>query len=107
MPVKHRKESLELLIKDLSATFFARESNKSSLLTVTHAFVTEDMKSCTVYISVFPEKEEVQALHFAKRMRKELQEYLREKMRRQYIPFIDIHLDKGQKILNRMTELGK
>jgi ribosome-binding factor A len=106
MPKKHRKESLEQLIKDLSATFFARESSKKSLLTVTRVLVSEDLRNAIVYISVFPEKEEIAALHFAKRQRKELQEYLRETMKRQFIPFVDVDLDKGEKLLNRMRDLG-
>ncbi len=106
MPKKHRKESLEQLIKDLAANFFARESNKTSLLTVTSTFVTEDLKHCTVYISIFPEKEEKAALHFARRMRGELQEYLRKTMNRQFIPFVEVDLDKGEKLLNKMRDLG-
>jgi ribosome-binding factor A len=106
MPKKHRKESLEQVIKNLSATFFARESSKQSLLTVTGAFMSDDLKNCTVYISVFPEKEELSAFHFAKRQRKELQEYLRETMKRQFIPFVDVSLDKGEKLLNKMRDLG-
>jgi ribosome-binding factor A len=106
MAIKHRKESMENVIKDLACDFFARESNKKSLLTITRAMMTEDMKTCIIYISVFPEKEEIAALHFTKRQRKDFQEFLRKKMQRQFVPFIDIEIDKGEKILNRMRDLG-
>ena len=62
------------LIKELSAVFLERESNRPSLLTVTSASISPDLKNATILITVLPEEKENEALEFAKRKRRELHE---------------------------------
>ena len=79
-----------------AAMFFTRESNGTSLITVTRADVSPDLKNATVYISVLPESAEQKALEFAKRNRTELKAFVHE----QGIgrpPFIEVVIDYGEK----------
>src|SRR3989344_6836637 len=93
----NRTEKVANLIKELSAQFLGRENNRTSLITVTSANVSPDLRRPTVFITVFPENKETAALGFAKRQRKELREHLKKNMETKSIPFLDIEIDRGEK----------
>ncbi len=90
-----------------AADFFARESNRESLITVTRADMTPDFKEIVVYFSVLPESQEEKALAFAKRARTDFREYLKEKTRLSPIPTVDFELDYGEKNRQRVDELTR
>jgi ribosome-binding factor A len=100
-----RIEKVSNLIKELSATFLNRENNHTSLVSVTHATVSADLKRGTVYITVLPVEKEHGALEFAKRKRPELREYLKKNMATKTIPFVDIKIDEGEKNRQKIDEL--
>ncbi len=100
-----REEKVANLIRELSAVFLERESNLTSLVTVTSASVSGNLKTATVFISVLPEEKEDEALAFAKRKRGELRNYLKENIKTKNIPFLDIVLDRGEKNRQKIDEL--
>lgn len=101
----NRTEKVANFIKQLSAQFLSRENNKTSLITVTHATCSPDLKRGTIYITVLPLSKEHDALEFAKRKRPELREFLKKNMETKIIPFIDIDIDKGEKNRQKIDEL--
>lgn len=84
--------------------FMARESNRESLVTVTRADVSADLKNATIYLSVLPTEFEARALDFAKRQRPEFRTYLKSHAHFKTLPFIDFVLDYGEK--NRQSVDG-
>lgn len=94
-------------IARLAGEFFARESNRQSLMTVTRADISPDLKNATVYLSVMPEQFERAALNFAKRARTDFLEYLKEHSVLRYMPTIDFALDLGEKNRQRIDELTR
>ncbi len=100
-----RTEKVSNLLKELAAQFLQREKNNTSLITVTHADVSPDLKRGTVFITVLPTTKEHEALEFAKRKRPELREFLKKNMETKSIPFIDIAIDLGEKNRQRIDEL--
>ena len=100
-----RNEKVANQIKELSAEFLGRENNRTSLITVTSATCSPDLKRGTIYISVFPSSKEHDALEFAKRKRPELREFLKKNMPIKIIPFIDIAIDEGEKNRQKIDEL--
>ncbi|MCR4280927.1 MAG: ribosome-binding factor A [Candidatus Kaiserbacteria bacterium] len=103
----HRDIQLSETIAHLAGDFFARESNRQSLVTVTRAEVSNDLKTVTVYFSVLPEKYEEDALNFAKRKRTDFREYLKEHSALRYLPTIDFALDMGEKNRQKIEELTR
>jgi len=101
----NRMEKVANYIKELSAQFLGKENNKTSLITVTHATCSPDLKRGTIYITVLPVNKEHDALEFAKRKRPELREFLKKNMETKIIPFIDIDIDKGEKNRQKIDEL--
>jgi len=100
-----RNEKIANLIKELGASFLGRESNNTSLITVTSCTVSPNMKNSTLFITVLPEDKESNALEFAKRKRGELREFLKKNMQVKVIPFIEIEIDKGEKHRQKIDEL--
>lgn len=103
----HREMQLSETIAHLAGDFLARESSGQSLVTVTRAEVSHDLKTVTVYFSVLPEKYEESALNFAKRKRADFREYLKEHSVLRYLPTIDFALDMGEKNRQRIEELTR
>jgi len=100
-----RNEKVANHIKKLTAEFLGRENNRTSLITVTSATCSPDLKRATVFITVLPTDKEKAALEFAKRKRGELREFLKKVMTTKNIPFIDIAIDLGEKHRQRIDEL--
>lgn len=100
-----RQEKVANYIKELTANFLGRENNRTSLITVTGATASPDLKRATVFITVLPNSKEKTALQFAKRKRPELREFLKKNLQIKIIPFIDIEIDKGEKNRQKIDEL--
>jgi ribosome-binding factor A len=100
-----RDEKVAGLIKELAAQFLGRENNKTSLITVTGADCSPDLKRATIFITVLPDSKEKSALEFAKRKRGELREYIKKNLEIKTIPFLDIELDLGEKNRQKIDEL--
>ena len=100
-----RQEKVANHIKELTAGFLGRETNRTSLITVTSATCSPDLKRATIFITVLPTSKEKQALEFTKRKRGELREFLKETMTTKNIPFIDVAIDLGEKHRQKIDEL--
>lgn len=101
-----RSERLTEYVKEHISEFIARESNHSSLITVTRVNLDKTLKSGQVLISVYPEDKEEEVLNFLKRRRSDVRQYLKKNVRTRVIPFIDFLIDKGEKNRQRIDELS-
>lgn len=104
--MSERKEKLEITLKKLAATFIERESDKTSLITVTHANISPDLKNSTIYISVLPDAKADDALFFCKRKMTDFKKYAKEHLHMKGIPFFNVELDLGEKNRQRIDELS-
>jgi ribosome-binding factor A len=100
-----RNERVANIIKELAAEFLGRENNRTSLITVTSASCSPDLKQATVFITVLPTAKEELALRFAKRKRGELREFFKKSMPMKTIPFVDIAIDQGERNRQKIDEL--
>ncbi len=100
-----RKDKVANYLKELTAEFLGRENNRTSLITVTGATCSPDLKRATIFITVLPTEKESLALEFAKRKRGELREFFKKKLEIKTIPFIDIAIDLGEKHRQKIDEL--
>lgn len=101
----NRQEKVGEYFRELAAEFLQRESNQQSLITVTGVRVSQDLRRATVYITILPEEKEKAALDFAKRKRKDLREFVKERTRLRVLPFLDVEIDKEQKVKQKLQEL--
>ena len=102
-----RQTQVSEYIAHHAADFLARESNRQSLMTVTHADISPDLKNVMVFVSVLPENEEARALDFLKRQRGPFRDYLKQKVPMKFLPTIDFNIDYGEKNRQRIDDLTR
>ena len=102
-----RQQKVQENIKHLAAELLQRESSGSSLITVTDANISKDLKKATIFITVLPESSEESALNFAKRKRSDLRNFIKTKLQMKTLPFLDFEIDKGEKNRQRIDELSQ
>lgn len=102
-----KEEQVKGEIVHLAGDFLAREAGPQSLITVTRADLSSDMKNIMLFISVFPETAEKTALDFCKRERSNLRQYVIDKSALHFPPTIDFQLDLGEKNRQRIDELTR
>jgi len=103
--MSERNEKVANTIKELSASFLAREDNRTSLITVTSCSVSPDLKRATIFITVLPNSKEINALNFIKRNLGEMREFLKKNLEIKTIPFLDVAIDLGEKNRQKIDEL--
>src|SRR3989338_3576377 len=101
--LKHQRE--EFMLKDLAADFLSRQSNRTSLITVTRVILSDDQKRVDILLSVLPKEAEKAALIFANRMTTEFKEYIKAHSRIRILPKIHISPDFGEQNQQRIQEL--
>ncbi len=101
-----RQEKVKENIKHLVAQFLEKESNGTSLITVTDANVSKDLKKATIFITVLPDSSEDSALNFTKRKRSDIRGFIRKNLQMRILPFLDFEIDKGEKNRQRIDELS-
>ncbi len=96
-PQSQRQIQIGLEIRSIAQDFFQRESSGASLITVTRAEVSPDMRQGTIFITILPEDKEDAALDFAKRMRTDLRHTIMKRLPVKVIPFLEVEIDYGEK----------
>ncbi len=102
-----RKEKITEQLQHLAGLFLAEESNNTSLITVTGAKLSDDLKHATILLSIYPVEKEVEALRFTKRKELEFRKYADARLRTGRIPRIAFDIDRGEKNRQRIDELSR
>lgn len=92
-----RHERVGEIIKHLAAEFLSRESNRTSLITVTNIDLARDMSKAIILVSIFPENKTKGAIDFVKRKRNDFRDYVKQNSKLRRIPRFDFELDLGEK----------
>lgn len=101
----NREEKVGNIIKRLASEFLSRESNRTSLITVTNVKMQDKERNAIVFFTVLPETQTENVLLFAKRKRSEFREFIKENTRMKTLPRVDFSLDTGEKHRQRIDEL--
>ncbi len=102
-----RDIKLKELIRESAAEFLQRESNYTSLITVTDVSVADRGRRATIFFTVLPEDKEEGALGLAKRKRTEFKDFFAQKARVRALPFFDFAIDKGEKNRQQIDEISR
>jgi ribosome-binding factor A len=101
-----KAQKTEELIKHLAAEFLQRESNHISLITVTAVTLHNKFTKATIFVTVYPDHKQPEALDFINRKRTEFREYLKERSRLMKLPQVEFALDLGEMNRQRIEELS-
>jgi ribosome-binding factor A len=102
-----RDDKLKEAIHEAAAEFMQRESNYTSMITVTSVSVSDRGNRATIFFTVLPEDKEEGALGLAKRKRAEFREFFAKKVRMRALPFFDFAIDKGEKNRQHIDEISR
>lgn len=98
-------KSLEKEIKKLASEWINRESNKTSLVTITSCELSKDTKYVNLGISVLPENQTRAALDFLVRNKDVVRNYLKKNGKLHRIPYVVFVQDDGEKNRQKIFEL--
>jgi ribosome-binding factor A len=102
-----RQEQVSEALAHAAADYMARESSGQSLITITRADVSPDLKNVVIFFSVLPESQEESALHFARRSRTDFRDYLKKNLTMKFLPTVDFKIDYGEKNRQRIDDLTR
>ncbi|MEO5366312.1 MAG: ribosome-binding factor A [Magnetococcus sp. WYHC-3] len=88
-------------VSHAAAAFIERESNRTSLITVTGIGGSKSLTHVKILISVIPESEEENVLGFLRRNVNSFKTYLKKDAKISRVPFVEFVSDKGEK--NRLA----
>jgi len=100
-----KDERIKEALKNTAAEFIGKESNHTSLITVTNIEIMNRGKNVTVLLSVLPEDKEEVVIDFLSRKRRNLREYLKTKVSMRVLPFFTFAIDHGEKNRRRIEEI--
>ncbi len=100
-----KDEKLREQIHKWAAEFLQRESNGTSLITVTDVKLSGEAKEATVLFTVLPEDKQEVALEFARRQLSEFRAYMTEKIKTGRMPYFHFDIDRGEKHRQRIDEI--
>jgi len=101
-----KESKLKEIIRTLAADFFSRESNRTSLITITDVELKSRNANATILFTVLPVDQEAAALDFTHRKLGELREYINDHSRMMRVPFLDVAIDEGEKNRQRIDVLS-
>ena len=104
-PASRKDEKLRELIRALAADFISKESNRTSLVTVTNVLVSDRGQRVAILFTVMPERSQDAILDFLTRKGDEFRQYVRTHARLGRLPFISFKIDYGEKNRQRADEL--
>lgn len=97
---------LKEVIRELAAEYFSRESNRTSLITITDVELKNRNSKATILFTVLPENQEAAALDFIHRKLGDFREYVGDHARMMRVPFFDAAIDLGEKNRQKIAEIS-
>lgn len=105
--MNQKDQKLKEILRELSAEFFSRTSNRQSMITVTDVEIQSRGAKAVILVTVLPETMEEKAVEFAHRQLSDLREYVKEHSRIARIPYFEVKIDIGEKNRQRIDEIEK
>src|SRR5687767_6304367 len=102
----HRDQLAKQMMRH-AADFFARESNRTSLITITNYNLSPDTRNATLLVSVLPEGQEENVVAFMNRRAGDFRDYLKKHVKTKIIPYVKIEIDRGEKNRQLIDQLLK
>lgn len=103
--MSHRPEKVAGRLQEIISSFLNKEAGTQSIITVTRCAINRDLRKVVVFLSVFPENFEAEALSFAQRRRRELRSLIAKELPMKNIPLVEFEIDIGEKNRQEIDQL--
>ena len=104
---ERRTNKLSDLWRDLLSQFLEKESDRQTIITITHVELMHESKKARCYISFSPPEKENVALGSARRRAGKARKFLATRTKMRFVPELEFELDLGEKNRQRIDELLK
>lgn len=102
-----RDERAVSILLENAGRYIAREAGRDTLITPTRAVISKDRKEATIYVSVFPDGHDGQAIAFLMRHKDTFRNELKKTTRLARLPYIRFELDRGERNRQHLEDLAK
>jgi ribosome-binding factor A len=102
-----RQDRLNELFRETAAEFVSGIANPQSLITVTRADVSPDIRACTIFFTTIPATEQHKAEDFLNRHAAELRSFAKGRLTIKRLPFFTFKLDVGERHRQRLDEISQ
>lgn len=102
---RERGERLARTFQKLAAEFLKRESRGTTLITVTGATLSKDLRHANLLVSVYPDDNKTNTLSFLRKKRESLRGYIAAKTKMKFLPVFNFLVDHGPKEEERIEKL--
>ncbi len=99
-----RLEKVNSLLRNLTAEFLAKNSG-NSIIAVNYIETSSDLKIAKIFISIFPESKETEAIKALKLKAGELREFIGSQIKMKFLPRFEFEIDKGEKEKQKIEKL--
>jgi len=98
------KEKLDsILQKEVSEAILKEIDKKDFLITVTKVKTSPDLSKSEVFLTIFPDQKEKEALDLLNKNVGQIQKAINKKVKVKYVPMIVFKIDKGAKNLYKIS----
>lgn len=102
-----RDERAVSILLESAGRYIAREAGRDTMITPTRAVLSRDRKHATIYVSVFPDTEDVHAITFLMRHKDLFRNELKKTTRFTRLPFIRFEIDRGERARQHLDEVTR
>jgi ribosome-binding factor A len=106
MPIQ-KDDRMKEVIRELASEWLARESNRTSLITITEVHLEARGSRAKILVTVLPENQEAAVIDFLTRRLSDLRNYISDHARMMRTPFFEVALDIGEKNRQRIDEIER
>lgn len=99
-----RQDKVNSVLQETISSYVS-ENTLPALTTIMYVDVSPDLKSATVYVSIFPEDKEVDVLNLLNKKISDLKRYVNSKLKMKFLPTFKFEIDRGEKQRRRIDEL--
>ena len=102
-----KEDKIREIIRMLAAEFFSRESNRTSLITITNVALKSGGSIAVILVTVLPVEKEEDAVSFIHRRLGDFREYVQKHSRIARVPFFEVGIDVGEKNRQHIDEIAQ
>ncbi|HEX2792421.1 MAG TPA: ribosome-binding factor A [Candidatus Paceibacterota bacterium] len=95
------------ILIEAAGRYIAREAGRETLITPTRAHLSKDRKNATIFVSVFPEGQDDQAINFLMRHKDLFRNELKKTTRFSRLPFIRFEIDHGERNRQHLDDISR
>ncbi len=103
---KRRLERINALLRNIAGAFAEAEiCLPETIVTITRAETTGDLRRAKIFFSVFPEEKEKEVCSLLKKKCRDLRDCVKAQVKMRTLPVISFEIDRAAKIERRIEEI--